>query len=142
TDIIQRLHDRRPMVVALQKAHRELLELAVLLDVQLEDALTQDGDPSLGWTIPDGVADVEMPAYLRTINGAEEIPGLLRSSDEIVPDVLDGDFHTEFFGMWHSLLDLDDRALETIFVGNLFVDNPRDEKHRTCAVALGVSECL
>src|SRR5262245_40322657 len=69
-DVIQRFHDRRPIVVAFEVFHVEAgaqavfvhLLAAVLFDVKFLNALAQDANPLLGPTEINDVANIEVPA--------------------------------------------------------------------------------
>src|SRR5437763_14980886 len=59
TDVVKSLHDGRPVVVPLKELNLELLEPAVFLDVQLEDALAQNRYPGFRRAVFKRIADVE-----------------------------------------------------------------------------------
>src|SRR6185503_15126898 len=67
-NVVERLHDRRPVVVPFEILHVESLGLAIFLDVKPKDALAKHGRPGLRGVELDHVADVEMPTHGRAVN--------------------------------------------------------------------------
>src|SRR6185503_3761450 len=69
-DLVQRSHDRGPVVVAFEELNAETgarpflvaLLAAVFFDVELLDALAEDANPLFWPAVIDDVADVEVPA--------------------------------------------------------------------------------
>src|SRR6266702_7915523 len=136
-DFIQRLHDRRPVVVAFEQGNVEALPQAFLvapfaaefLDVERDDALVENADPLFGPAGVDDVADIEVPANPRALKFVHVARRLQRAEQKLVPDVFDGDFDAQFFGQRHSLADFDLRPGVGLRIGNLFVDDRRHEQH-------------
>src|SRR5213592_4066266 len=101
---VQGSHDRGPVGVAVEQfgararpgARCRRLG-AEILDVDSHDSFAEHLNPSLGRTvIAAHVADVEMPAHPLAVDRVEVSHCLLRRRDEIVANILDGDFHAEF----------------------------------------------
>src|SRR5882762_8308659 len=110
-DPVEGFHDGRPIVVALEERHGEALGFAEFLDVQFEDVLAEQRNPTLGRVEPDDVADVEVPADPRAVDFVEITHRFLWLHDEIVPDLFDGDFYAQFLGQRDGLTNLLDRPL-------------------------------
>src|SRR6185503_18022556 len=97
-DVVEGLHDRGPVVVALAELDAEAVPAAILvhllaaefLDVELQHARTEDARPLLGPAVDEEVAEVEVPADVVAADLVEVAVGLERIEDEVVPDVLDG----------------------------------------------------
>ena len=148
TDLVDGLHDRGPVVVALEELGIEARPLAllvrlspaVLLDVQRRDALAQDADPLLGPSVMDQVPDIEVPAHHGALEFIDIAGGLQRAQEEIVPDVFDGNLHSQFFGQRHHLANLSLGAGVGVGITNRCIDDGGHQQHRRSAVSLGVAQ--
>src|SRR5207249_4789255 len=109
--------------------------LGIFLDVQFQYALAEHANPLFRGAVAKHIADVEMPADERTINRVEILPCLPRRGDEIVPDILNGDFDAGLFRRFDKLANLRDRAFEAVIVRDgIFDDSSGDYEHRGGAI--------
>src|SRR5262249_23078080 len=96
SNVIQSLHHRRPIVIALEQvdveAFPETLVVTTLpaefLDVQFLDSLSENSHPLLGPAVIDDVADIEMPANSRAVELIDIPRGFERAEQELIPNIL------------------------------------------------------
>jgi hypothetical protein len=88
------------------------------------------------------VPDVEVPADPWAVDGVEIILGLLRLHDEIVPHVLDGNFHAGFLAERNSFANFRDGAVPAFLERGSVARDPGHEQDRSRAVALGIANRL
>ena len=82
-DLVERLHHRRPVAVALKQPHVEsgpaalLVEFpaAVFLDVDLHDPRPEDPDPLLRPAVRHQIPHIQIPADPRALEGVHELRG-------------------------------------------------------------------
>ena len=148
TNLVDGLHHRRPVVIALEELGVEAgplallvgLGAAVLLDVQRSDALAQDTNPLLGPSVVDQVPHIEVPAHHGALEFIDVAGGLERAEEKIVPDVLNSDLHAQFLGQRHHLADLGLGPGVGVGVANGGTDHRRHQQHRRSTVGLGVTQ--
>ena len=75
---------------------------AEFLDVEFLNALAEDANPLLRPPEINGVADIEMPAHGRAVEFIHKAGGFERAEQEMVPDILEGQLHAQFFGQRHG----------------------------------------
>src|SRR6266540_6314069 len=113
TNVVERLHHRRPVIVAFQKLDAKAFPEALLdgllaaefLDVQFLNAFAEDVNPLLGPAVGNDVAHVEMPADPRTVELVHVTRRLERAEKKMVPDIFDGDLHPEFLRQRNGFAD-------------------------------------
>src|SRR5205823_13227624 len=103
------------------------------------DAFAENANPVLGPTEVDHVTDIEMPADPGAVEFVHITGGLNGAEKEMIPDIFDGNFHSEFLGQGDCFADLGLRALVGVGVRNVPVDHSRYKQNRTCAVTFGVA---
>ena len=139
-DVDQRLAHGRPVDLALAELVVEPLRLGVFLDVDLEDPLAQLADPLLGVAELDDVADVEIGTDRGTAELVDVAGELDGAQEELVPDLLDGDLDPGLLGVGDELADVLLRPRVGVAVGDLLVDDGRDDQDGGAAVGLAVDE--
>src|SRR5688500_14453510 len=83
-----------------------------------------------------------MPAHPLAVDRVEVSRRLLRRRDEIVANILDGDFHAEFFCHGNRLFDFDDGALPTLLVAYAVARDARYEQHAARPIGLRVAQTV
>src|ERR1035437_137946 len=103
-DVIHRLHDRRPIVVAFQQAHRPwsarwlvALPANEFLDMELLNAFAQNADPLFRpAAVTEIVAHIKMPTHELALEFIHIACRLQRAEQKLVPNVFDGDRYPQF----------------------------------------------
>ena len=84
--------------------------------------LTEDPDPLLWPAQEDVVAAIEVKLHIRAFELVDILSGFHGAEQEIVPDILDGNGHFQFFSQRNSFFDFLHRSFPAIVVAYLLTD--------------------
>src|SRR5207247_7640147 len=115
---------------------------AEILDMDFHDAFPEDVNPLFRRTNATGVADVEMPAHPLAVDRVEIFDRQLGRHDEVVPDVLDRDFHAGVPRHRNGLFDFHDGTLKTLLISHAIAGDNRNQQHDRGTVGFRVLQTL
>src|SRR5437867_582730 len=110
--------------------------------MDFHDAFSEEVNPLFRRTHATRVADVEMPAHPLAVDRIEIFDRLLGRHDEIVPDVLDRDFHAGVPRHRNGLFDFHDGTLKTLLITHAVAGDTRNQQHARGAVGFRVLQTL
>src|SRR5690554_8139719 len=93
--------------------------------MKLHDTPVQCLNPVFRPAIAQYISDIKIPSYMRMINLIYESLSFNRTDQKVIPNVFQTNLHTRFLSIWNHFSYRVLRCDISIFIRNLFINNPR-----------------
>ena len=108
--------------------------------MDLDRPLAERPDPILRVAVQHDIPDVEPRLDPWALKFVDVLRHLERAEQELVPNLLDGNHHSQLLGQRQELANLRLRARPGVAIGGLWIHDGGNEQHRIGAPQLGVLE--